>query len=180
MQIVDGSGGQGPGIVVRRAMPDDLPALALLRWRWVVEEHSARTEIAKQSFVDFFTAWALDHLNRYVPFVAEVDGQLAGMAWLSLTDRVPSPRALDRRAGDLQCVYIVPGLRGRGVGARLIGAAIQHARDLELRHLTVHSATGAIGFYGKLGFLDDEQWMALPDDRLASVAEWRDIGLPGT
>jgi GNAT superfamily N-acetyltransferase len=154
-------------IVVRRAAADDVPALARLRWRWVVEETDGNADIERASFMDFFTTWALDHLNRYVPFVVEVDGQLAGMAWLSLTERVPSPRALERRTGDVQSVYVVPELRGQGVGRRLIDAVIRHARDIELRHLTVHSAATATGFYARLGFSDTERWMALPADRLA-------------
>ena len=154
-------------IVVRRGTAQDAPALARLRWRWRVEERNEIGDLDKQSFMDFFTTWTLDNLPRYVPFLAEVDGQLAGMAWLALSTRVPSPNALDRRAGDVQSVYVVPELRGHGVGDRLITALLQHVRDIELRSLTVHSAQTAIGFYAKLGFEDDGQWMAYPKDRLA-------------
>jgi GNAT superfamily N-acetyltransferase len=115
--------------------------------------------------MDFFTAWTLDHAGRHLPFLAEVDGQVAGMAWLAVTDRVPSPRALDRRAGDIQSVYILPELRGQGVGKRLIAAIVAHARDVELVYLTVHSAPDAIGFYERLGFVDSGQWLAYALDR---------------
>lgn len=153
-------------IVVRRAVAEDAAALARLRWRWQVEEWHQIPAIDRESFVDFFTSWMLDHLNRYTIFLVQVDGRLGGMAWLARNDRVPSPRRLDRRGGDIQAVYVLPELRGSGVGARLIEAVIQHARDIELRHLTVHSAQDAIGFYEKLGFARHEQWLALPDDRL--------------
>jgi GNAT superfamily N-acetyltransferase len=149
-------------ILVRRASAVDAPTLARLRWRWRVEERGEDGEIDRQSFVDFFTAWALDHAGRHLAFLAEADGQVAGMAWLSVTDRVPSPQALDRRAGDIQSVYIVPELRRRDVGTGLITAIIAHARDVELVYLTVHSAADAIGFYEKLGFVDNGQWLAHP------------------
>src|SRR5262245_8849208 len=119
-------------IVVRRAGAVDAPALARLRWRWRVEERGEHGDVDRQSFVDYFTAWTMDHAGRHLPFLAEVDGQVAGMAWLALSDRVPSPQALDRRAGDIQSVYILPELRGFGAGARLIGAILAYARDVEL------------------------------------------------
>ena len=153
-------------VVVRRAGAEDAPGLARLRWRWRIEERAEHGEISRESFVDFFTTWVLDNLHNHVPFVAEVDGALSGMAFLSLTNRVPSPRALDRRAGDIQSVYIVPEQRGNGVGAQLIAALLRHARDIELRYLTVHSAQTAITFYEKLGFIHNEQWMAYPEELL--------------
>jgi GNAT superfamily N-acetyltransferase len=75
---------------------------------------------------------------------------------------VPSPRALDRHAGDIQSVYVMPELRANGVGAQLIGAVIRYARETELTYLTVHSADTAVDFYLKLGFVDDQQWMSYP------------------
>jgi GNAT superfamily N-acetyltransferase len=147
-------------VVVRRATAVDAPGLARLRWRWRIEDRGEHGEIDRESFVDFFTTWTLDHAGTHRPFVAEVDGQLCGMAWLALSYRVPSPRGLDRRAGDIQSVYVVPERRGLGVGAQLIRAVIQHCRDTELAYLTVHSAHAATDFYQKLGFIDDELWMS--------------------
>ena len=114
-------------IVVRRAVAQDAPSLARLRWRWQVEEWHKVPAIDQESFVDFFTSWTLDHLNRYAIFMVQVDGRLGGMAWLSLTDRVPSPSRMDRRGGDIQSVYVLPELRGSGAGAPPSSSAAQAA-----------------------------------------------------
>ncbi len=45
-----------------------------------------------------------------------------GMTWLAITQRVPHPRAFERLSGDVQCVYVVPAERARGVGGELIEA----------------------------------------------------------
>jgi len=152
-------------IVVRRAAAVDAPALARLRWRWRVEERGEIGAMDRESFVDFLTTWTLDHAGRHLPFLAEADGQLVGMAWLSLTERVPSAHDLDRRTGDIQSVYVVPEFRRHGLGARLIAAIVAHARDIELVFLTVHSAVEAIGFYEELGFVHNGQWLDYQLDR---------------
>ena len=156
----------GMDVRVRRATAEDAPALARLRWRWRVDELAQEALIERQAFLDFFTTWTIDHLAQYAVFVVEVEGQLAGMAWLHLADRVPSPNHLDRRSGDIQSVYILPEQRGRRAGAQLIETLLQHARNLELRYLTVHSAEAATGFYEKLGFVHEAQWLAYPDAKL--------------
>lgn len=149
-------------VVVRQGTAADAAELAGLRWRWRIEERNEGSEVDRQSFVDHFADWAATHPD-HLPFVADADGALVGMAWLFLTDRVPSPRQLARRAGDIQSVYIVPELRGQGVGALLLEALLRYATEAGLGNLTVHSATTAIGFYEKLGFRHNEQWMAYPE-----------------
>jgi GNAT superfamily N-acetyltransferase len=144
-------------VTVRRATAADAPALARLRWRWRAEE---RDEIGtdRTLFVEYFTAWVIDHLSTHLPFVAEVDGQLSGMAWLMLADRVPSPTHIDRRTGDIQSVYVVPEYRDSGVGGALLGAILTEARDRELEHVTVHSSDRATPFYLRWGFRDGQRW----------------------
>jgi GNAT superfamily N-acetyltransferase len=146
------------GMTVRRATAVDAPALARLRWRWRVEERRG-TGTDRASFLEFFTAWVIDHLSTHLPFVVEVDGRVCGMAWLMLAARVPSPASLDRRTGDVQSVYVIPELRNGGVGAALLDAVLQEARDRELAHVTVHSADRAMPFYLRSGFNDGQNWL---------------------
>jgi ribosomal protein S18 acetylase RimI-like enzyme len=146
-------------IQVRRAAPVDAPALARLRWQWRTDERGEVGDISRESFLTFFEEWVVDHVATHVPFLAEADGRIAGMAWLVLTDRPPSPSRLDRRGGDIQSVYVIPELRRQGVGKALLEAACRHANDRELAFVTVHSAPAAIEFYQGLGFTQDEQWL---------------------
>jgi GNAT superfamily N-acetyltransferase len=149
-------------VMVRPGVPEDAPTLARLRWRWRVEETRVATDIAYESFVDFFTTWMLDHRATHLPFVAEADGRLAGMAWLSLSERVPAPQVLGPRSGDILSVYVIPELRRLSIGARLIESIIRYARDIQLGYLIVHSAADAVGFYQRIGFVDDGRWLTYP------------------
>jgi GNAT superfamily N-acetyltransferase len=146
-------------VTVRRGTAEDAPALARLRWRWRVEERGATSDVSRESFVDFFTAWVIDHLHTHLPFVVEVDGALAGMAWLMLSDRVPAPGIMYRRTGDVQSVYVVPEHRNAGAGATLMTAVLAEARTRELEFVTVHSSEGAVTMYRRVGFHHDPTWL---------------------
>lgn len=143
---------------VRKATAADAPALARLRWQWLAEKRD-EPSVDRASFLAFFAAWVIDHLPTHVPFLLEVDGRIAGMAWLMLADRVPSPARVDRRTGDVQSVYVLPELRNGGAGAALIDAVLAEARDRELEHVTVHSSERAIPFYLRSGFAHGQRWL---------------------
>ncbi len=131
--------------------------MARLRWRWPGEERD-ETGPDHAAFLEYFSAWVVDHLSTHLPFLAEVDGRVAGMAWLMLATRVPSPTRIDRRTGDVQSVYVVPELRNSGVGAALLDAVLAEARDRGLEHVTVHSSDRAVPFYLRAGFQDGQSW----------------------
>jgi len=144
-------------VTVRRATALDAPALARLRWRRVEERDEPAPDRAV--FLEIFTSWTIDHLSTHLPFLAEVDGRLGGMAWLMLSDRVPSPWSLSRRTGDVQAVYVIPELRSLGVGRVLIDAVLAEARLRELEHVTVHSSDRAVPFYLRSGFKEQHNWL---------------------
>lgn len=74
-----------------------------------------------------------------------------GMAWLAIQARVPSPRAIERRSGDLQRCYVVPEARGRGIGRALADAVLAAARERGLEHVTVHASERSIPVYERAG-----------------------------
>jgi GNAT superfamily N-acetyltransferase len=145
-------------VTVRRGTATDAPMLARLRWQWRSDERQ-ETGPDRELFCDLFASWVLDHLHTHLPYLVELDGRVAGMAWLVLGDRVPSTSRLDRRTADIQSVYVVPELRNSGVGAALLAALVAEARARELEHVTVHSSDRAVRFYLRAGFEQDPHWL---------------------
>lgn len=136
---------------VRPARDDEFEAVAGLRWRWELENYPPPA-VARDTFVAHFADWAREHADSHRCTVAVRDRELIGMAWLAVFERVPTPESSLRLTGDLQSVYLIPEARAGGIGSRLVTAAIEQARALDIQKITVHSGTRAIPVYARNGF----------------------------
>jgi GNAT superfamily N-acetyltransferase len=145
-------------VTVRKATAADATALVRLRLLMVTEDnHDSGPD--DHAFSESFPAWITEHRSTHLPFLAHVDDDAVGMAWLMVGQRVPSPERRYRRYGDVQSVFVVRELRDRGIGAALIAALLAEAGTLELEHVTVHSSDRAVPFYQRAGFGQDERWL---------------------
>ena len=138
-------------IEIRPARDVELGRVAELRWRWVTENGDTPAT-PREEFTRRFAEWARRHEHSHQCLVAVRDGEVLGMAWLAVLPRVPTPNALDRQSGDVQCVYVVPHERDAGLGRRLVGRLLDRARQLGLERVVVHSSSRAIPAYARLGF----------------------------
>jgi GNAT superfamily N-acetyltransferase len=145
-------------VTVRRASDVDAPALAGLRWRRATQDHGYQGDNLSE-FVATLGDWMRGHPGHRA-FVAEAGGEVVGMAWLAVVDRVPTATRYARRGGDVQSVFVLPELRDRGVGARLMAAVLDEARHLGLEHVTVHSSPRAVPFYERNGWDHDPEWLS--------------------
>ncbi|WP_142001891.1 GNAT family N-acetyltransferase [Amycolatopsis cihanbeyliensis] len=139
------------GIAIRPARHDELAAVAELRWQWV-RESGRSPGTTHDEFVYRFVTWAGRHVHSHRCLVAVRDGPVVGMAWLAILQRVPTPLAVERASGDVQCVYVMPAERASGLGGRLIRAVLELAHELGLERVTVHSSTRAVPAYSRHGF----------------------------
>lgn len=141
---------------VRIASPAELLDVGGLRWDSLLE-NGGSPEDSRDIFSERFAEWGSTHTSTHTCFAAVAsDGLVIGMAWLAITQRVPSARAFDRASGDLQCAYVVPELRNSGIGARLVRAVLVRAADLGLERVTVHSSADAVPFYRRAGFASED------------------------
>ncbi|MFJ3406704.1 GNAT family N-acetyltransferase [Promicromonospora sp. NPDC090134] len=138
-------------LVIRTATLADAPALSALRWRWAQPGRTPGEDEARE-FAAALGRWMVAQGERSVCQVADLDGDLVGMAWLAVFERVPNPGDVVRRSGDVQSVFVVPEHQGRGIGRRLVGSLCAAADDLGVRKLTVDSRDSVMPFYERLGF----------------------------
>ena len=111
-----------------------------------------------------YSAWVAAHAETHVPFVAEVNGSVVGVAWLLVAERVPGNNSLDRRYGDIQAVEVREAYRNRGVGGALIATILAEAGARGLLHVTVHSGRRAVDFYRRAGFCHHRQLLLWQPD----------------
>ena len=138
-------------MVVRDAEAFETEAIAGLRWRWIVDRGGVPV-VSREDFVASMVAFAVANEDTHHRVVALRDGAIVGMGWLAVLPRVPSPRAVDRASGDVQCVYVVPEERNSQIGSAIMAAILDKARALNLEHVTVHSSSAAIHLYERAGF----------------------------
>lgn len=145
-------------IAVRLGRPDELGAVAELRWR-SIEERRGPPAKPLEVFVPGFVKWATEHASSHRCVVAVRDEVVVGMAWLATVSRPPTPAAMVRHSGDVQSVYVVPEERDRGLGGRLMRAVLSIARELGFERVTVHSSERAISMYARHGFAVSERFL---------------------
>ena len=87
-------------------------------------------------------------------WVAEDEGRLVGCAWLQLVEKIPHPSRgrWERPIAYVTNVYVEPALRDEGHGARLLEAAMAHAREHEAAEAVVWPTPRSVSFYRRAGF----------------------------
>lgn len=106
--------------------------------------------IRRQVFID----------EQRVPEALEWDGEdAAALHWLARAPISDGSRPIGTvrllPGGRVGRMAVLSPWRGRGVGAALLGAVIDHGRERDLRELHLHAQIHAIPFYQRFGFRAD-------------------------
>lgn len=136
---------------VREAVSADVESLAELKEEWAALPTSP-TSAERADFTAALGKWMETHGSSVICYVAELDADLVGMAWLVIFERVPDIHHHQRRTGDIQSVYVQPDHRGSGIGSRLIAALVSAADELQIPRVTVSANSRAATLYEAHGF----------------------------
>ncbi|WP_430250152.1 N-acetyltransferase family protein [Neorhizobium sp. DAR64860/K0K1] len=139
------------GNIIRRARESDLSQLIAMFAADDVGGHGDTTDA--DAYDDYLRAFnMIDASQNEQLFVAERDGDVVG------TFQILFNRTLTGRGSlsmIIEAVQTRPDMRGQGIGAQMIGYAIEEAkrRDCRLVQLTSNAArTDAHRFYERMGF----------------------------
>jgi len=116
-------------VIVRLAGPADMPAVYALRHRVFVVGQDVPEELER------------DELDEVADHAVALDGdELVGTGRL-----LPS--------GTIGRMAVAPDRRGEGIGAAVLAALEQRARERGYAEVSLHAQLHAVGFYGKAGYV---------------------------
>lgn len=148
---------------VRRAVPGDAPALALLRWEFRAELGQAREPF--EEFVGRAAPWIADRLaggSAWRAWIAVAPGgEPAGCLWLQLVEKVPNPGEEEELHGYLTAAYVRPAWRGGGTGGALLAAALEACRAAGVDTAFLWPTSRSRTLYERFGFRPPADMLAL-------------------
>lgn len=139
-------------MIVRSAQPGDVAGLAALKGTWAQLSRPV-SESERREFAEDLAAWMRSQGQALECHVAEIDGELVGMAWLVLFERVPDIHDRTRLTGDIQSVYVRPQYRQQGIGRALVRSLIDAADGRGVPRVTVSANAAAAAIYSAEGFV---------------------------
>ncbi len=165
--MTDERGPRGAGVSIRSARPEDLSDIVAI-YEDAVADGVSNCDLTGLP-ADQQAVWLANHDGRFPLFVAELDGQVAGWACLSV---FVARTCFDRTA--YTSTYVSKQLRRRGVGRRLREHVIEQARALGFHslvnriftnnlaslHLTETLGFMRIGVLREVIWKDGEYWDA--------------------
>jgi GNAT superfamily N-acetyltransferase len=86
-------------------------------------------------------------------WVATLGPSLVGTIWLQLIEKLPNPVGHRNFHGYVSSVYVVPHLRGTGIGSALLDACLSEAEALGLDALFLWPTDRSRPLYQRHGFV---------------------------
>jgi GNAT superfamily N-acetyltransferase len=145
--------------VIRRAGHADLATIVWLRREWTQEQDG---DIADPDFGEHLAAWFARESSRRVMWLAEEGGRPAGMMNLAIYERMPRPGRALSRWGYLGNVFVRAACRNRGIGSRLVRAALDYADENGFARVVLSPTSRSIPLYERAGFGPADALMLRP------------------
>ena len=146
---------------IRFAKPSDAPPLARLRYAF--RASTGRATEPEADFIQRCAIWMEKHLQgeAWHCWVAEIDEQLIGAVWLQLVEKIPNPRAEAEHHAYVTNFYIQEEARGRGIGSKLLRAALDWCRERDVHTMILWPTERSRSLYERFGFAVRDDLMEL-------------------
>ena len=138
---------------IRLATESDARLLAGLRYEFRSSKDPVNEN--ENAFRERCENWMRDRLRNTVSWkcwIAENDGVAAGNLWLQLIEKIPNPGFEPEYHAYVTNVFVREDSRGRGVGSKLLAAALDWLQSQDVHCVFLWSTNQSGGFYLRRGF----------------------------
>lgn len=139
---------------IRRAGQDDLEILIKLRFAFFDHINESVDEQQTQTISCQLKEYFTIHLGRedFVALLAYENDEIAGTAFLIITDKPAHPAFITGKTGTIQNVLILPKYQRRGIAKQLLMQLLEEAKFHNISVLDLLSTPAGEPLYTKLGF----------------------------
>jgi ribosomal protein S18 acetylase RimI-like enzyme len=137
---------------IRIAKSDDAPALAKLRYQF---RSITGSDLENDSeFLGRCESWMGEHLRRanWRCWVVEESHRIVGALWLQLIEKIPNPTSEPEFHGYITNVFVDEGMRGQGIGSRLLDEAISFCKQKPVHTVILWPSERSRSLYERHGF----------------------------
>jgi GNAT superfamily N-acetyltransferase len=147
---------------IRRAVPDDAPALARLRFEFrTAIKPPAEGETEFLARCERWMRERLDERSLWRCWLAVEPERIVGNIWLHLLEKVVNPVGEPEWYGYITNLYVLPGLRGGGVGSALLDEAVRECRVREVDTVILWPTPRSKSLYERHGFVPTHDVLGL-------------------
>jgi GNAT superfamily N-acetyltransferase len=140
-------------LAIRRATVADAARLAALRYQFRSELGVAVED--ERAFISRLTAWLNARIGQpqWAAWVAsDAADQIYGHIFAQFVEKIPNPVVEAETIVYMTNVYVVPPLRNRGLGARLLAAALDDCDRADIDTIILWPSTRSESLYRRHGF----------------------------
>jgi GNAT superfamily N-acetyltransferase len=143
---------------IRRAEPKDIPVIVSFRIKMFQSFMGDSHEFDKISEFENRHLTAEAEKNQFVAWVAETEaGEIVAASALSFYKLPPKPWNLEGKYGFISSMFTEPNHRRKGLGKKLLQAAVDYARSQGITHITLHASEKGKSLYQSLGFRETNE-----------------------
>ena len=142
-------------ITIRRAISNDVEALAALRTDFLAEEDSIHDEAERTTFLQLTRQYFAQAIpsGEFISWVAQVEGKIVATSGLIFFQRPPSLHNPSGKEAFILNMNTVPQWRSRGLATQLLQALLRYVQtQTDARRIWLYATPPGRSIYEKAGF----------------------------